>query len=114
MVQIKWMYKTLTVPVSPDRILAEKVRKNLLRGRQPGGTKTKVVEDCGRTSRSGLVKPNQFCKLDCGRSDCVLCFHVDKKSTKCIMGNVGNVGVGPYRKKNIKSFKWEHNGDCHK
>ena len=51
---------TLTVPVSPNGILAEKVRKNLLRGRQPEGTKTKVVEDCGRTSRSGLVKPNLF------------------------------------------------------
>ena len=64
---------TITVPVTPNGILADRVRENLLRGRQPKGTKTKVVEDGGVTSRSGLVKSNQFCRKECGRDDCVMC-----------------------------------------
>ena len=84
---------TLTVPVSPNGELAEKVRKNLLRGRQPKGTMTKVVEDCGRSSRSGLVRTNQFCKQECGRNDCVLCFQKEgNKSAKCMVSNVGYEG----------------------
>ena len=42
---------TLIVPATHDGILAEVVRKNLEKGRQPSGTKTKVLEDGGRSSR---------------------------------------------------------------
>ena len=49
---------TFTVPVTPNGVLADRVRKNLLQGRQPAGTKTRVVEDGG----TGLVKSNQFCR----------------------------------------------------
>ena len=51
---------TLTVPVTPEGVLANKVRKNLLGYRQPNGTKIKVIEDGGISSRRGLVKSNQF------------------------------------------------------
>ena len=51
---------TLTVPVTPDGKLAESVRKNLMRSRQPPGTKVKVVEDGGISSKSGIVKSNQW------------------------------------------------------
>ena len=152
---------TLTVPVSPNGELAEKMRTNLLRGSQPKGTMTKVVEDCGRSSRSGLVRTNQFCRQECGRNDCVLCFQKEgNKSAKCMVSNVGYEGrcsccttrfsyigrqpgllmpergehLSDYRsvaaaqlppltpdegwaldgrKKDVKSFMWEHSRDWH-
>ena len=64
---------TLTVPTTPGGCLADDVRKSLLQGRQPLGTKIKVIEDGGVSSRVGLVKTNQFPKDECGRGDCVLC-----------------------------------------
>ena len=38
---------TITVPVTPNGMLAEKIRDNLKKSRQPTGTKTLVVEDGG-------------------------------------------------------------------
>ena len=153
---------TLTVPVTPNGALADTIRKNLLRGRQPSGTKVKVVEDGGVSSRSGLVKVNQFCRRVCGRADCVLCYQEDSnnKQTKCVKSNVGYEGrctrcpsrvsylgetsqtaytrvrehVSDYRsaaaagvppqqadharasqgrRKNVKSWMWEHSRDYH-
>ena len=49
---------TLIVPATPDNCLASKVKKNLDKGRQPAGTKTKVVEDGGVSSKAGIVKSN--------------------------------------------------------
>jgi hypothetical protein len=57
---------TLTVPSSPDGLLAEKVRKNILQGRQLCGTKTKEVENGGKSSNGVLIKSNQFPKDECG------------------------------------------------
>ena len=153
---------TLTVPVTPNGILAETVRKNLLRGRQPEGTRVKVIEDGGVSSRAGLVKSNQFGRKECGRDDCAICYQrVGNKVTRCFKSNVGyevqcgrcpnrfsylgetsrtgytrtkehmsdyraaaaaklpplppNVGetYGGTKRKNVKSFMWEHTRDCH-
>jgi hypothetical protein len=144
------------------------VRKNLARGRQPKGTKTKVVEDGGLCSKNVLTKSNQFPRDECGRNECVLCLQreVDKPSVLCVKRNVGyegkcsrcptkhayigessrtaytrikehltdyraasaarlppldndsggggrgGYGVG-IRKKDVKSWMWEHSRDCH-
>ena len=78
---------TLTVPATPDGLLAEKVRRNLEKGRQPAGTKVKVLEDGGRGARRGLVRSNQFPRENCQRLDCQLCFQADGKmpsQNKCL------------------------------
>ena len=61
------------VPTTPGGSLANEVRKNLERSRQPEGTKTKVIEDGGVSSRVGLVKSNQFPGEECHRENCILC-----------------------------------------
>ena len=154
---------TLTVPVTPNGALADKIRKNILRGRQPTGTKVKVVEDGGVCSRSGLVKVNQFCREVCGRAECLLCYQKvgGNKPTNCVKSNVGYKGrcarcperlsylgetsrtaytrikehfsdyrsaaaarvppqpqpqqgdQGQGRRKNVKSWMWEHSRDYH-
>ena len=154
---------TLIVPVTPDGLLAEKVRKNLQKGRQPSDTKTKVVEDGGTSSRGVLVKSNQFPREECGREQCVLCFQKDGGRTECVRCVANNVGyegkclrcptrfsylgetsrtaytrlkehLSDYRaasaarlpalqpnvgvefgkkKKDVKSWMWEHSRDCH-
>ena len=53
---------TLTVPVTPGGILADRVRMNLTRGRQPYG---KVLEDGGICTRMVLTKSNQFPREEC-------------------------------------------------
>ena len=85
---------TLTVPITPGGILAEKVRRNLDKGRQPPGTKTKVIEDGGTSSKAGLVRSNQFALEACQRDDCVLCFQRggSGQGTKCSRNNVGYQG----------------------
>ena len=62
----------LTVPATPEGFLADKVRKNLERGRQPAETKTKVIEHGEVSSQAGLVNSNQFPQKECERGDCVL------------------------------------------
>ena len=154
---------TLTVPATPNGLLAEKVRKNLLHGRQPTGTRTKVVENGGLGSRSLLIKSNQFARCKCERNECMLCFQEagSDKSVKCGKNSVGYEGLctrcpnqnkyvgetsrtaytrikehlSDYRsaataklpplpdggtgfgfgnrKKNVKSWMWEHTRDCH-
>ena len=64
---------TIAVHVSPNGILSDRVRKNLQRVRNPEGTKTKLVEDGGIKSRTGLVESNQFCRKECERYNCVMC-----------------------------------------
>ena len=64
---------TLLVPATPDVILAEKVKKNLEKGRQPKGTKIKVLEDGGISTQLGVVNPNPFPKDGCHRADCLVC-----------------------------------------
>ena len=79
------------MPATPGGILAEGVRKNLERGRQPAGTKTKVIEDGGVSSQAGLVKSNRFAQEDCQRQDCVLCLHGSGsgQGARCSKNNVG-------------------------
>ena len=45
---------TLTVPVTPTGVLAEKVRANLAKGRLPTGTRTKLKEDGGLCTENVL------------------------------------------------------------
>ena len=47
---------TITVQVTPDDMLAQRVRENLQNGRQPSRKKTKVVEDGGTSSKRSVVK----------------------------------------------------------
>ena len=148
--------------MAPEGVLTDKVRKNLLKCRQPNGTRINVMEDGGISSRSGLVKSNQFCRKECGQNGCVLChWRVgSSKPINCTSSNVGyegkclrcptrfsylgetsrtaytrlkehlsdyraasaarlpalqpNVGVEfGKKKKDVKSWMWEHSRDCH-
>ena len=83
---------TLTVPATPDGLLAKQVRKKLDKERQPAGTKVKVLEDGGRGARRGLVRSNQFPREKCQRLDCQLCFQADGKRSMCEKENVGYEG----------------------
>ena len=84
---------TLTVPSTPNGALAEKVRENLSRGRQPAGTRTKVIESGGVLTNAGILKSNQFPITNCLRADCVLCFQKDgEKPTTCQVNGIGYQG----------------------
>ena len=85
---------TLTVPATPSGSLAEKVRRNLERGRQPRGTKTKVLEDGGRGVRQGMILSNQFPRESCSREDCQLCLQQDGDNRRivCDKENIGYEG----------------------
>ena len=85
---------TLTVPATPAGSLAEKVRRNLERGRQPKGTKTKVLEDGGRGARQGMILSNQFPRESCSREDCQLCLQQDGDNRRivCDKENIGYEG----------------------
>ena len=85
---------TLTVPATPDGILADEIRKNLCKGRQPQGTQTRVIEDGGRCSTAGLIRTNQFPREMCRRVDCLLCVQKDGdgENSRCESSNVGYEG----------------------
>ena len=85
---------TLTVPSTPGGVLASKVEDNLKKGRQPNGTKTKVIEGNGMSSRFGLTKSNQFPRDNCEREDCAMCVNKEDsdKRTHCDISNVGYEG----------------------
>ena len=85
---------TLTVPATPNGLLAEQVRKNLQKGRQPENTKTKVIEDGGRSVRGGVILSNQFPRLECRRDKCLLCIGEggEGRSLKCDWENAGYEG----------------------
>ena len=51
---------TLTVPATPDGVLAERVRESLDKSRQTTGTKTKVLEDGGQSTKCGLSQVSFF------------------------------------------------------
>ena len=59
---------TLTVPPTPGGRLASSIEGNLGKGRQPPGTKTKVIEGNGLSSCLGLTKNNQFPREECDES----------------------------------------------
>ena len=73
---------TLTVPATPNGLLAEQVRRNLEMGRQPAQTRTKVLEDGGRSVRGGLVRSDQFPREKCDRKDCQLCLQGETKGVQ--------------------------------
>ena len=85
---------TLTVPPSPGGKLASIIEENLRKGRQPKGTKTKIVEGNGLSSSLGLVKSNQFPRAQCQRQDCQMCVQEssDNKRTLCDKSNIGYEG----------------------
>ena len=83
---------TLTVPATPNGLLAEQVRRNLEMGRQPAQTKTKVLEDGGRSVRGGLVRSDQFPREKCDRKDCQLCLQGETKGVQCDRENIGYEG----------------------
>ena len=88
---------TLCVPPTPGGNLARRVESNLKRGRQPNGTKTKVVEGNGLSSSMGLVRSNQFPQEQCERKDCGLCVHRGGGATNvteslCRRSNIGYEG----------------------
>jgi hypothetical protein len=85
---------TITVPVTPNGLLAEQIRENLKRSRQPTGTKTLVVEDGAIGAQRGLTKSNQFPRNKCKHLDCLLCFKRGNQygGTKCDMSNMGYAG----------------------
>ena len=85
---------TLTVTATPAGSLAEKVRRNLKRGRQPKGKKTKVLEDGGRGARQGMILSNQFPRESCSREDCQLCLQQDGDNRRivCDKENIGYEG----------------------
>ena len=85
---------TLTVPATPNCILASLVRGNLERSRKPAGTLTKIVESGGISSQLNLVKSNQFPREKCHRSDCLLCVQHDgnRNQTGCVKNNIGYEG----------------------
>ena len=85
---------TLIVPATPDGSLAEKVRMNLEKGRQPVGTRIKVIEDGGISSQICMVKSNQFPRSQCGRTDCIICLQKDGNigTLLCDKSNVGYSG----------------------
>ena len=68
---------TLKVPATSHGTLADNVRNNLEKLRQPPGTKRKVIEDGGTSAKLLLVKSNQFSGSDCNRQDCSMCFQKD-------------------------------------
>jgi hypothetical protein len=85
---------TLTVPATPDGVLAERVRESLEKSRQPTGTKTKVLEDGGQSTKCGLIKSNQFPREKCERENCQLCVQQNQENKKivCDRENVGYEG----------------------
>ena len=86
---------TLTVPATPNGELAEVVRKNLEQGRQPPGTRIKVLEDGGISAKQSIVKSNQFPKQNCDREDCLLCYHQDGNNPRmtCAVSSIGYEGA---------------------
>ena len=83
---------TLTVPATENSSLAEKVRRNLESGRQPKGTKTKVIEDGGKSAKCGIVKSNPFPRQTCERELCMLCFQQAGSFAVCDRSNCGYKG----------------------
>ena len=85
---------TLMVPATPNGVLAEKVRENLEKGRQPAKTKTKVIENGGSSVRKGIVQSNQFPRQKCERENCLLCLQQEgeNKSVICDKENIGYAG----------------------
>ena len=79
------------MPVTPNGMLAESIRENLKKSRQPTGTKTLVMEDGRIGEQRGLTKSNQFTGNKCEHSDCLLCLQGEKQGggTKCDRSNVG-------------------------
>ena len=75
---------TLTLPPSPGGKLASIIEENLNKGRQPKGTKTKIVEGNGLSSSLGLVRSNQFPRVQCQRQDCHMC--VQNNNNKGTLG----------------------------
>ena len=85
---------TLTVPATANGLLAEMVRSNLDKGRQPPGTKIKVIEDGGVGAGCGIIRSNPFPRDKCERGDCALCLQKDGEmmGLVCDKSNIGYEG----------------------
>jgi hypothetical protein len=105
---------TLKVPATTSGVLADKVRESLKKGRQPGGTRTKVLEDGGKGARQGLNLSNQFPRERYTRVDCQLCFHLAAYRAAYaanVQAQPQLVGFGFDRPKAAKSWMLEHTRD---
>ena len=72
------------VQPSPGGKLASIVEENLNKWRQPKGTKKKIVEGNGLRSSLGLIRSNQFPRVQCQRQDCHMCVQDNNnKGTLC-------------------------------
>ena len=81
------------VQPSPGGKLASIVEENLNKWRQPKGTKKKIVEGNALRSSLGLIRSNQFPRVQCQRQDCHMCVQDrDNKRTLCDKSNIGYVG----------------------
>ena len=80
---------TLTVPATPNGLLAELFRKNLKESQSPAVTLTKVIESGGISSQMNLVKSNQFPKETCLSIDCLPCFQKGGSKSQCVKNNIG-------------------------
>ena len=85
---------TITVPPTPGGKLMQQVEQNLKNGRQPKGTKIKVIEGNGVSSQLGLTRSNQFPRNKCTRENCVMCVEESEmgKRMKCESSNIGYEG----------------------
>jgi hypothetical protein len=85
----------ITVPATQNGILAEKIRENMMKSRQPTGTKTLVVDNVGVGAQRGLTRSNQFLREKCEHLDRLLCCQRENQNggTKCDISNVGYEGV---------------------
>ena len=72
----------------------QQVEQNLKNGRQPKGTKIKVIEGNGVSSQLGLTRSNQFPRNKCTRENCVMCVEESEmgKRMKCESSNIGYEG----------------------
>ena len=72
---------TVTVPATVDSVLLKSVEQALKNTDAPGGYRTLVVEDGGRTMASDVVRSNPFPKNNCQRPRCGICISGDSKGS---------------------------------
>ena len=64
---------TLMVPATLESKLTERVKEVMERSDKPGGFKTLILEDGGRSVKSDLVRSDPFPKSQCNRDGCLMC-----------------------------------------
>ena len=78
---------TLTVPATVGGVLAKQVKEALEQTDAPGGYRTLVLEDGGKSIKSDLVRSNPFPVASCMRETCLICIH-KPSGGKCWAGGI--------------------------